>query len=252
MEIKRRLQILTVIIMLLGTIALAYAENNEPLGAETVTEIQAETANLSLYDPDSHDAEAGNVTELLITGVSQTKTWQGYYGNITGTIILEDSQKNRFYDWDAAEPQGEIYATVNNTITWTDVACANLSDDTYLSSWNTFYGITPNDYDSINLTYNYTDHPEFYAGTSNMTGCPTAYTFVNDAMQETDFPTALLTTNTESTMIFTAIIEDRADGTRAGKTGFDGADHDFQVLVAENGQLGNDDLTTYYFYVEIE
>jgi hypothetical protein len=243
---------ITVLALLTSFAALVLAENNAPLGAETVTVIRTENSNLSLYAPATVNAEAGNLTELTITGVSQTKTWQGYYGNVSGTIILEDAQGNRFYDWGAAEPKGEIYASVNATVTWTDVACADLTNSAYITDWNSFYGITDNDYDSLNTTYNLSDHPTFYVGTRTQTGCPTTYTFVNDARQEGDFPAVLLTSNTNGTMIFTSVLENKSVGQRTGVPGFDGGNYDFQLLVAENGQAGNDAITLYYFWVELE
>ena len=241
--------IMLAIITLFAAIAIA---QNTPLGADSITVEQSEQANLSLYPPESTFAEAGNVTELTIQGTSVTKSWQGYYGNVTGTIILEDAQGNRFYDWSAAEPQGEIFASVNETITWTTVECAPVDESTYRAGWNTFYGLLDTDDDDINKTFSATDHPTFYVGYTTITGCRNTYTHVNSASQAVDFPAVLLASDGNSTLIFTAIIEDRTTGQRQGKIGFDGADHDFQVLVAENGQAGNSDLTQYYFWVELE
>lgn len=252
MDTKKGIRLLMVLMLVTFSAAIVFAENNVPHGAENVTIVHSGAGNASLYPAASTNAEAGNLTELTITGVTQTKTWQGYYGNVSGTIILEDASGNRFYDWNAAEPQGQVYASVNDTISWTDVGCAPTDNDTYLSSWNTYYGITDADYDSINLTYNYTDHPTFYAGTTNITGCPTAYTFVNSTRQHGDYPAVLLTSDANTTMIFTSILENKTNGTRSGINGFDNADHDFQLLVAENGQFGNDIVTPYYFWVEIQ
>lgn len=251
MKIKKTLYsiLLLAIISLFAAIAIA---QNTPLGADNINVVQSEQSNLSLYDPDSVFAEAGNVTELTITGTSVTKSWQGYYGNVTGTIILEDAQGNRFYDWSAAEPQGEIFASVNETITWTTVECAPIDENTYRTGWNTYYGILDTDYDDINKTYNVTSHPTFYVGYLALNNCRTTYTFVNSANQNADFPGVLLSSDTNGTLIFTSIIEDRTTGARQGKIGFDGSDHDFQVLVAENGQAGNSALTQYYFWVELE
>ena len=242
------LLLLLAIISLFAAIGIA---QNTPLGANLTVE-QSEQANLSLYDPDSVFAEAGNITELTIEGLSVTKSWQGYYGNISGTIILEDAQGNRFYDWSAAEPQGEVFASVNESITWTTVECAPIDDNGYRTPWNTFYGAADTDYDDINKTYSLTSHPIIYVGYLPITGCRTTYTFVNSAPQASDFPALLLSSDDNSTLIFTAIIEDKTTGARQGITGFDGADHDFQVLVAENGQTGNSALTQYYFWVELE
>lgn len=245
--------VLFVALAFIAAFATTVLAQNVPLGAETVEIVQSEQSNISLYPPSTINAEAGNLTELFISGVSQTKSWQGFYGNVSGTIILEDAQGNRFYDWTAAEPQGEVYASVNQTITWTTVACApTLTDPAFLNTWQTFYGMNYTDYDTINNTYNLTDHVEFDTGYTSLTGCPTAYTFVNDVAQATDFPAVLLTSDTDGTLIFTAILEDKDEGIRADKVGFDGNEYDFQLLVSEFGSDGNNAVTPYYFWVELQ
>ena len=255
MKTKKLLSITIIAVIALLYSGLAAAQNegfNVPLGAENVTVERSETSNASLYEPDSVEAIAGNLTELSITGVSQTKSWQGFFGNVTGTIILEDASGNRFYDWSAAEPQGQVYASVNETITWTDVGCAPIDDTTYRSSWYNFYGMNETDYDNINMTYSQTNHPTFYVGFTTITGCRTTYTFVNNQSQTGDFPAVLLASDDNSTLIFTAILENKTIGERSSIVGYDGGLYDFQLLVAEDGSAGNDDTTTYYFWLEIQ
>jgi hypothetical protein len=247
--------VLIVALAFLAAFAVSVFAQNVPLGADNVTIVQTEQSNISLYPAPSVDAEAGNVTELSIYGRTQTKSWQGFYGNVSGTIILEDAQGNRFYDWAAAEPQGEVYASVNQTITWTSTECApTIGDINYLDTWQSFYGMNYTDYDTINTTYNMTDHKEFWTAYNNFTGCPTAYTYVNNASQYADFEGVLLTSDSQSTLIYTAILEDKAEGERDGMVGFDGGDYDFQLLVAEAGQTKAtmDTVTPYYFWVELE
>ncbi|MGV8162905.1 MAG: hypothetical protein ACP5N2_06260 [Candidatus Nanoarchaeia archaeon] len=245
--------VLFVALAFMAAFATTVLAQNVPLGAETVEIVQSERSNISLYPASMLAAEAGNLTELSITGVSQTKSWQGFYGNVSGTIILEDAQGNRFYDWTAAEPQGEVYASVNQTISWTTVACAPTDTNiTFLNRWESFYGMNYTDYDSINNTYTVTNHPEFDTGYTSLTGCPTTHTFVNDAAQGVDFPAVLLTSDTQGTLIFTAILEDSAEGIRADKVGFDGNEYDFQLLVSEFGSDGNTAVTPYYFWVELQ
>jgi len=240
-------------LVLFGTWAWADDSGfNVPLGAENVTPIRSETSNSSLYQPDHVEAIAGNLTELTITGVSPTKSWQGFFGNVSGTIILEDSTGFRFYDWAVAEPQGEVFASVNNTISWTTVECAPIDNSTYIDEWHTFYGMLHSDYDDLNDTYNATDHAMFQVGFTNLTGCRTTYTFQNNASQATNFPAVLLSSDSNSTLIFTAILEDDQSGERDDEAGYDGGLYDFQMLVAENGQLGNTVTTRYYFWIEIE
>jgi len=45
-------------------------------------------------------------------------------------------------------------------------------------------------------------------------------------------------------MIFTSIMQQ-------DKVGFDGATHDFEMIVVEDGQEGDSSPTAYYFYLEI-
>jgi hypothetical protein len=228
------------------------AQLNVPMGAENITSIRNETINPALYDPAAVEAFAGNLTELAITGVAQTKSWQGFFGNVSGTIILEDSAGFRFYDWSAAEPQGQVYASVNQSISWTTVDCWDITNAASRASWYNFYGMLDTDYDNINITYNLTLHDEFYVGltTINTDTCRSTYTFVNDARQTADFPAVLLADENDA-LIFTALLEDRAIGARQGKVGYDGGNYDFQLLVAERGRYGDTATTTYYFWIEI-
>lgn len=249
---NRTVFVISFVLIGLFSVYLGTAQN-VPLGAETAEVIRSEHSNNSLYIPDSVDAIAGNLTELDITGVSQTQSWQGYFGNVTGEIILADASGFRFYDWSVAEPQGEVFTSVNSTITWTDINCAPISDDpNYRANWYNFYGMIESDYDDINDTYNYTNHPEFYVGYTTLNNCQTAYTFINNASQSTDFPAVLLASDSNSTLIFTAILEDNTEGQRQGITGYDGKNYDFQILVAENGQKADNQVTPYYFWLEIE
>ena len=225
---------------------------NTPLGAQDIVENRSETVNISNYDPESIEAIAGNLTQIHITGITQTKSWQGFFGNVTGTITLEDAAGNRFYDWSAVNPQGQVYASINETISWSTVECAPMhTDNTFLGRWHTVYGMNNSDYDSINNTFNLTSHPEIYVGYETINGCPTTNPFVNSASQQDDFFNLLLTSDSQSTLVFTTILETRETGVRGSKEGFDGGMYDFQLLVAEDGSQGNSDTTTYYFWVEI-
>ena len=71
-------------------------------------------------------AWAGNVTGLNISAQSITQAWQGYFGNVTGIITLDDSYNRTLYDWTLADPEGEVYAA-NDTVTWTNIQCFNFT-----------------------------------------------------------------------------------------------------------------------------
>ncbi len=248
----------TLIVFLFGLVLFAgilntvMAVDTDPNAPNNITQIQTETFNASLYPDITVEAEAGNVTELDIYGVSQTIHWQGWYGNISGTITLEDAQGNVLYNWTSAEPQGEIYVARSNTITWNNVACFSDAGTWSYDLEEAQVAITSDDPDGVNETFTTTDHPTFYLGSDTITGCPTAWTYVNSAAQNSRFPMVLLEDDANSVAIYTTIIENRDDGNSTDVVGFDGVTHDFQIMVPENGTLGNLVTTTYYFWVQIE
>ena len=68
----------------------------QPFGAN-YTEINSTRAPMDTAE--SIQALAGNVTEININGFSTTQSWQGYFGNVTGTIQLADASDNQMYNW---------------------------------------------------------------------------------------------------------------------------------------------------------
>ena len=57
------------------------------------------------------DAIAGNITELTLDALGVTTFWQGYYGNVTGSIVLANSNNDTMYDWSVSAASGEVYAS---------------------------------------------------------------------------------------------------------------------------------------------
>jgi len=241
------------IVVFIISIAGAYADAlpSAPLGLEVGLNTTYNPENRGIV---SIEAIAGNITALVLTGLGQTKAWQGYYGNITGTITLDDADNFTFYNWSSAEPQGQIYATLNNSIAWYHVECYDFVTDTL--NWNViegFYNIQTDDVDGVNETYNQTDHPVFTVADQNMTGCPTTYIYQNDVYQQANFANVLLwdMTNNDTGWIYTTLIEDKATGTFSDFVCYNNQLCDFQLLVNENGHGSDTALTTYYFWVEL-
>jgi len=82
----------------------------------------------------------------------------GLLRDITGTIVLEDALGFTFYDWYAASPKGEIYASTNDTIQWiggSEVHCFNFTSETEInmSTEEARYGITDLQVDGFNETF---------------------------------------------------------------------------------------------------
>jgi hypothetical protein len=242
---------------------LAWADSSIPYGIRDVTVIQTERSNVSVYTPDDVEAEAGNVTELQLTAIATTKSWQGYYGNISGQISLEDTQGNVFYNWTSVEPKGEIYASTTNTIEWTNITCFNWTGQSItVETEEARYGITDDQGDGIDETYGSSGlDKNFFVGSRNITGvsndvgatCQTTNTFQYGLQGVSDqFENVLLTDNAGA-LVFTTVIENNDANNATDINGFDNAPHDFQLMVAEDGHDGQEDTTTtYYFWAEIE
>ncbi|MBU1959559.1 hypothetical protein KJ680_14245, partial [bacterium] len=157
--------------MLLKIVA---AYPTEPIGPHLLT-VQKSTRLLNTsYGPKTTWAEAGNITELSINATSATKSWQGYYGNISGKLTLDDSTNNTLYDWTDLEPRGEIFASINSSVNWPTIRCFNFSGPDSggqvgtnwtstginATSENNRTGLTDMDSDAINNTFTWGTHKE--------------------------------------------------------------------------------------------
>jgi hypothetical protein len=259
------------LIVFMSTTALAI----EPFGAGVVN-LSSQRAPMDIAGHDSN-AIAGNVTELVVSGYSTTQTWQGYFGNVSGTIQLADSGDNVMYNWSLASPEGEVYASTNNSVIWTYIQCLNFnSDGTYediadggvpggtnlhgtnLAILNSQFGIDTGDVDAPNNTFSmlgthengkslthdlfYTNNLQFDAGE-----CLSTHIFsASNSSEDSKFQEVLLYEPTTSSVVFTSLLDEESPA------GFDSNQHDFEMLVLENGHLTDTATTTYYFWVELE
>jgi len=230
--------------LLLVALDLAFAAPNGPNNIDVIrSERMKPMAGAQV------PAQAGNVTELNINATSVTKSWQGYFGNITGMITLDDARNKTMYQWSDVSPQGEVFASPAQIADWTHVKCFNYSakaPELNLSALEKSLNIRPTDGDGVNETFSRNFAGSFYVGATHISGtsgCKAVYTFAQSAPQTVDFVEVLLTDS--SHIIYSTLIENNA-------VGFDDRSHDFQMIVGEDGHNGNTATTLYYFYVELE
>ncbi len=226
-----------------------------PEGPTTLT-VDSTSRRTAVASP-TLEAVAGNVTQLTVAGITVTQTWQGYYGNVTGTVTLDDANNNTMYDWALASPEGEIYAS-QAQVTWTsgNVKCYDhdMSDAGYsafvtLSELETSLGLASDDIDGVDETFvEGTGYDNFYVGEYLIDAtCPTTQTYNGSETKDSNsFQEVLLYDNTSNEIVYTAIIEETEP------IGFNDQAWDFQMLVGEDGHNGDTSTTTYYFYVELE
>ena len=235
---------------MLVVLAAVVLAADEPYGPSAIGRVSDERANFSGIAAQQIQAQAGNVTQLTINASIISTRWQGYYGNISGTITLDDGSGNTMFDWGSGAgfaPIGEIYAANNTISNWSDIICVNFMSDGVPgqggindSVLETMYGMGATDVDGINETFSSTENVG--VGLLTLSGCPATNTYVNNASQSASFNETLLTENSTGTVIFaTEVSQDTV--------GFDGNPWDFQMIVGENGNVSA--TTPYSFYVEL-
>ena len=210
-------------------------------------------------------AEAGNVSEFDTDSSSITRTWQGYFGNISGMIVLGDALNNTLYDWSLASPQGEIYAVSHvDSPDWYNVRCSSTAEleaeDIRINANQSV------DEDTVNGTFviggsaeaqaNYggpITHPTFYVANVTISNdtCPVAAMYNSSRLPSDNFKEVLLSDQATVPIIYTGIIAHTVNP-YAESDGFDGRTHDFEMIVGEDGHFNDLAPQTYWFYLELE
>jgi hypothetical protein len=242
----------------------------QPSGAN-VTRGESTTAPPDVAGSDN--AIAGNITSIDLWAHTTTQSWQGYYGNVTGTVQLADSNKNVMYNWTQASPRGEVYASTNQTVYWVNIQCFNFSATgtyageagnggttslygTNLTQLHTRFGISNNwssaDVDSVNETFYmkgpgthnlfYTANQQFSEGQCQNTRI---YDSTGNGNTQGRFEEVLQYEPVSASVVFTSILN-------RDLLGFDGRTHDFEMLVLEDGHRTDVSTTPYYFFVELQ
>lgn len=225
--------------MLIISIMVVSAAPTAPKNIGTVT-----TSRYSIESTGFNvSAEAGNVTELRINATSITQTWQGYYGNVIGMIVLGDSSNNTLMDWSInGGIAGQIYATrVSSIADWNALGCSNAGN---ITAEDTALGSTGKP-DAVNNTFSTSiNHNAFFVGTTPIgpNNC-SAVNLKNATAKSSDWQEVLLSSG--ANIVYTAILSNQ-------KQGFNASNYDFQMIVGEDGHgAASTSTTPYYFWVEL-
>jgi len=256
--------VLTLVLLTVFLVTLMFVRNVSalPTGA---TLSEGESERLPTVNPDSDGAFAGNITRADFVAISITHSWQGYFGNVTGTLTLSDANNYTLYNWSLANPEGEVYAA-NDTITWTNIQCFNFTatgtyaDDTAqrgttslygmnLSILESLFGIKWDDEDGVNETFSdSTNHDLFYTNSLEFSAgeCVAVNLFnASGTTNSEQFQEVLLYDPDDQLPVFASILEETS------VLGFNQEDNDFEMIVLENGHGTDLAVTTYYFYLEL-
>ena len=247
---KKHIFVAVSLVYLVVAIASVFTATADPAPPLSLTPGASFRANFSTTG-NNLSAQAGNLTELMISGVSVTELWQGYYGNVTGKLTLQDANNNTFYEWNLFSSTGEVYASNTSAVTWSNVQCVNFtgnsSEAINVTTLEDMFGTDATDPDGFDETFSSVYSGTFFVGAKKINGsnaCPQANLFNSTGPQSLHFTEVLMTDNLSRSIIFTSLTEDNHPG-------FDGATWDFEMLVADNGHLGDTATTTYFFYVEM-
>ena len=210
--------------------------------AGNFTIIATETASADAAGTDI--ARGGYITSVDLSASSQTVKWQGYFGEVDGTVTLEDASGNQMYEWTWVSAQGgTVFAVARETApTWTDVATYDVEDAAVDTAWG-YSGS-----DTAELTFDEDEgNTEFDVAGYTVTADnrDTLYTLKQDGDPST-FEEVLLTDQETATSIDDYIFACRIDDDAAD---FQGGTSDYQLIVPDT--IAADTTTTYYFYVEM-
>jgi hypothetical protein len=230
-----------VLILILILFSSATAVLAEPEGVTNLTIIASEKRTPTAGGAQIV-AQGGNITTLSIAAQSQTKGWQGFVGNFTANLTLEDASGDRIFAWNMTNMSGEIYASRNGTINWNFISVQN--DCTVDEE------LTGKGSDRVSKTFSQSSNTvNFSVGTiqfNSSTSCALR-PFINSSKQTTTnlFENIILSrdsTQNGNKSIYVGILEN-------GVSGYDGQQYNFQLLVPVNKTSG---FTTYYIYAEID
>jgi hypothetical protein len=249
--IRQRTALLLLIVGFLLTISILEAFAI-PEGASSVVIVSSErrttptAANVT--------AEAGNITRLTVTANRQTAAWQGFAGNISGSIVLDDASGDRFFAWSLFNISGEIYASRNGSINFNSIYPHNNCTIDEI-------GMTgASNADRTNRTYNQSANTvNFSVGVIqiNATSACSVRPYVNSTTPSSNlFENIILSPEHNNASpqqgnfvsggnqsVYVGILQ------LGNVHGFDGQVYNFQLLVPVNRTAT---FNTYFFYAEVD
>ncbi len=191
------------------------------------------------------NTSGGYIFAINLNTLQTNARWKAYYGNVTGTLTLDDAAGSTIYRWPVtATLLGNVYATRSaTTVTWASIACASVAQ---IETEN-FAINHSNPNDNITQTFNSTNHTSFTIAGTTLSNCRSTSTYVNDNPQNQTyndtFPEIVAYDGTS--IVYATRIE-------TNKNNYATAPADFQILLPENGLANWASSIAYYFYVELQ
>jgi hypothetical protein len=197
-----------------------------PGGAE-VTEGTSETGTETIVDTSS--IEGGNVTFIDTYSKQITSNWAGFFGNISGAIVLQDSSSNTFFQWTITNfNDSVVYAASGAISNW---GGANIvpANNTVVPGYISSAGLD-------NFTETFDSTGDFNSSSLNKGLVPYTATLNGGS----GLRTYALYADNEGENIWAGVVKDDTTSFKGGSETVD-----YQILVPAQA------LTTYSFYLEL-
>ena len=191
----------------------------------------------------SNVSQGGYVTEINLTSNQQTGKWQGYYGNVTGTIALKGTGgSHSMFNWDPTITGKVIATTLSTTPTWASIANVTTTERDHGTH-------------GINAKWGWSSTSDDADQTFTATNCGVTIGSVTVANSVGTADNAILPTGEgwKTVVVKNAVsIDNKDDYMFVGIINNDGTSFkeggdtcDYEMIVPSGGD-------TYYFYVELE
>ncbi len=211
---------LAVFFVLVGTASAAVNNASVTVGAESSYNSAVGAGNASVT--------AGGTSQVDVQSTQSTGRWAGFYGSITGSIVLADATSHWFKNWTVSNVAGAyVYASNASNPDFSTLAAATSTDE---PSWLTTTGAA----DNFQNTFAQSE-----AQTFNGQSVTANYTQTYDNTGAETFKTYALKDGS-SDLIWAALAQNDA-------TGYNGNTVDYQLLVPVDGATA----TNYYFFLEL-
>lgn len=100
----------------------------------------------------NHTTEGGNISAINLSGETLTNKWAGFFGNVSGSLLLADNQSSVIYQWLWSPADGgAVCASTNQSLSDQNLSGATGAEID--SAW----GFAPASADSGTNTFNYTN-----------------------------------------------------------------------------------------------
>ena len=211
-------------------------------GGATVT--QSDNVTLAEAQGGTADAMGGNISQVNLAILQQTAKWQGYYGIVSGNIVLANAGGTSMFTWAITNRTGEVYATPNSSIPiWANYYGNGAATNDVNIAFNLGTGSGVND--NATDTFNETSHTAFNLS-GNVVSTATGPCAKTQNATSASWETVILTDSdagtAESDFLFVGLMQENAKN-------FAGTACDYQMIVPDNPE--DTATTAYYFYVEL-